>query len=112
MLHRARDLLIRQRTMLCNALRAHLADFGIIAAQGLSNVGKLLAIVADEEDDRVPALARAAFSTLAARGATCRPGSRTSKVRSSPGTAPTPPAAGWRRSPASARSQRALLPPL
>ena len=65
MLHRSRDLLIRQRTMLSNALRAHLAEFGIIAAQGLSHVGKLLAIVADEEDDRVPALARAALSTLA-----------------------------------------------
>jgi transposase len=67
MLHRSRDLLIRQRTMLSNALRAHLAEFGIIAAQGLSHVGKLLAIVADEEDDRVPALARAALSTLAAQ---------------------------------------------
>jgi transposase len=65
MLHRGRDLLIRQRTMLGNALRAHLAEFGIIAAQGLSHVGKLLAIVADEEDDRVPALARGALSTLA-----------------------------------------------
>jgi transposase len=35
MLHRARSLLIRQRTMLVNALRAHLAEFGVIAAQGL-----------------------------------------------------------------------------
>ena len=65
MLHRARDLLIRQRTMLGNALRAHLAEFGIIAAQGLSHVGKLLAVVADAEDDRVPTLARAALSMLA-----------------------------------------------
>jgi transposase len=67
MLHRARDLLIRQRTMLANALRAHLAEFGIVAAQGLSHVGKLLAIVTDEEDDRVPAVARTALSLLAAQ---------------------------------------------
>ena len=35
MMHRARDLLIRQRTMLVNALRGHLAEFGLIEAQGL-----------------------------------------------------------------------------
>jgi transposase len=35
MLHRARSLLVRQRTMLVNALRAHMAEFGIIAPQGL-----------------------------------------------------------------------------
>ena len=34
MLHRTRALLVRQRTMLANALRAHLAEFGIIVAQG------------------------------------------------------------------------------
>jgi len=34
MLHRTRDLLVRQRTMLVNAIRAHLAEFGIVAAQG------------------------------------------------------------------------------
>jgi transposase len=34
MMHRARDLLIRQRTMLVNALRRHLAEFGLIEAQG------------------------------------------------------------------------------
>jgi transposase len=35
MVHRARDLLIRQRTMLVNALRGHLAEFGLVEAQGL-----------------------------------------------------------------------------
>jgi transposase len=34
MLHKARELLVRQRTMLTNALRAHLAELGIVAAQG------------------------------------------------------------------------------
>ena len=38
MLHRARDLLMRQRTQLINALRAHLAELGIGAAQGLSEI--------------------------------------------------------------------------
>ena len=48
MLHRARNLLVRQRTMLVNALRAHMAEFGIIAAQGLRNVEQLVAAVSDE----------------------------------------------------------------
>ena len=41
MLHRARGLLVRQRTMLVNALRAHMAEFGIIAPQGLRHVEDL-----------------------------------------------------------------------
>jgi len=46
--HRARDLLIRQRTQLTNALRAHLAEFDIIADQGPEGLAKLLAIVAND----------------------------------------------------------------
>ena len=49
MLHRARQLLVRQRTMLVNALRAHLAEFGIIAPQGLRHVDELVAAI--EEGD-------------------------------------------------------------
>ena len=41
MLHRARDLLVRQRTMLVNALRAHMAEFGFIAAKGLRHVEEI-----------------------------------------------------------------------
>jgi transposase len=48
LLHRWRERLVRQRTGLVNALRAHLAEFGIIAPQGLRNVGRLIAIVRDE----------------------------------------------------------------
>ena len=48
LLHRGRERLVRQRTGLVNALRAHLAEFGIIAPQGLRNVGRLIAIVRDE----------------------------------------------------------------
>src|SRR5262249_10992269 len=50
LLHRGRERLVRQRTGLVNALRGHLAEFGVIAPQGLRNVGKLIAIVRDEGD--------------------------------------------------------------
>ena len=46
-------MLIRQRTMLVNALRGHLAKFGLIEAQGLHKVARLVAIVVDEMDGRV-----------------------------------------------------------
>jgi transposase len=57
MLHRVRSLLIRQRTMLVNSLRAHMAEFGIIAPQGLRHVEGLAKIIAHERE-RLPALAR------------------------------------------------------
>ena len=50
MLHRARDLLVRQQTMTVNAIRAHLAEFGIIAAQGIQNMAKVIAIITDVTD--------------------------------------------------------------
>jgi transposase len=59
-LHRSRDLLVRQRTALVNALRAHLAEFGIVEAQGIQNVGRLGEVIEDEADTRVPELTRAA----------------------------------------------------
>jgi transposase len=62
MLHRARDLLIRQRTMLGNAMRAHLAEFGIIARQGVVGLATLMAAVT--EDQALPELARDAIGTL------------------------------------------------
>src|ERR1700720_3019713 len=67
MLHRTRDLLMRQRTQLINALRAHLAELGIVAAQGNNGVAELLAIVADERDARLPIDARASVIVLAAQ---------------------------------------------
>ena len=54
MQHRTRDLLIRQRTQSINAFRAHLAELGIVAAQGDAGVNELRAIVADEQDTRLP----------------------------------------------------------
>ena len=54
MQHRTRDLLMRQRTQVINALRAHLAELGIVAAQGREGLKQLLAIIADEKDERLP----------------------------------------------------------
>jgi transposase len=50
-----------------NALRGHLAEFGIIAPQGLRNVGRLIAIVRDADDGRLPDLARQVLEVLAAQ---------------------------------------------
>src|ERR1700681_1618458 len=67
MQHRTRDLLMRQRTQLINALRAHLAELGIVAAKGDKGVKELLTIVADEKDTRLPIDARASVIVLAAQ---------------------------------------------
>ncbi len=67
LLHRGRERLVRQRTMLVNALRAHLAEFGVIAPQGLRHVDKLIAIVRDANDRRLPNLARQVLQVLAAQ---------------------------------------------
>jgi transposase len=66
MMHRARNLLVRQRTMLVNALRAHLAEFGVIAPQGLRHVERLVAAM---EENRVglPELARAILRLIVAQ---------------------------------------------
>ncbi len=67
MLHRTRELMVRQRTMLVNAIRAHMAEFGIVARVGLPQVKALLAVIADEEDGRLPPLARTCLAELAAQ---------------------------------------------
>jgi transposase len=66
MQHRVRDLLMRQRTQLINALRAHMAELGIVAAQGREGIKELLTIVASEEDVRLPVNAHASLVVLAA----------------------------------------------
>jgi transposase len=67
MVHRTRELLVRQRTMLVNAIRAHMAEFGIVIRVGLPQVETLLAVIDNEADDRLPPLARACLSGLAAQ---------------------------------------------
>jgi transposase len=66
-LHRSRDLLMRQRTMLLNAIRAHMAEFGIIAAQGPRNVMGLIGELRDNEEIDLPDIARSALLALAAQ---------------------------------------------
>ena len=66
LLHRGRERLVRERTALVNALRAHLAEFGIVAPQGLRNVGQLIAIVRDKDDVRLPELAHQVLQVAAA----------------------------------------------
>ena len=66
MLHRVRLILNRQRTQLSNALRAHLAEFGIVAPIGRNGLDTLLQVLA-EEDERVPADARICLEMLAAQ---------------------------------------------
>ena len=63
MLHKVRDLLVRQRTMLVNALRGHLAEFGIVAAQGAAGVTSAIAQFRTEQAD-LPDLARSAIRRL------------------------------------------------
>lgn len=67
MLHRARRLLVGQHTMLANAVRSHLAEFGLVEAQGAAGMGRLVANVADAEDPRLPELARQALAMLVAQ---------------------------------------------
>jgi transposase len=67
MQHRTRDLLMRQRTQTINALRAHMAELGIVAPQGREGLKELLAIIANDEDPRLPVDARASLIVLAAQ---------------------------------------------
>lgn len=66
-LHRVRDLLVRQRTMAINALRGHMAEFGVVEAQGIAGAKRLMAILADGSDARIPPLARRALAVLVAQ---------------------------------------------
>lgn len=62
MVHRVRDLLVRQRTAAVNALRGHLSEFGIVGPKGTAKARELMNLVA--VDDRIPALARDALDSL------------------------------------------------
>ncbi|HEY9236231.1 MAG TPA: IS110 family transposase [Phenylobacterium sp.] len=64
-LHRTRDLLVRQRTMLVNAVRGHMAEFGIVARQGVGGVSELLAALRAEDVAGLPPLAKQALLGLA-----------------------------------------------
>jgi transposase len=66
-LHRTRHLFVRQQTSVINVIRAHLAEFGIVAPVGRRGVEELLGIVADPSDKRVPEIARACLAALGAQ---------------------------------------------
>ena len=67
MMHRARELLVGQRTALVNALRGHLAELGIVTAKGIHRVADLLAELVGVENTKIPPLARASLRCLAAQ---------------------------------------------
>ncbi len=66
MLHKTRDLLVKQRTMSVNALRGHLQEFGLIAAKGIHRVKELVALAL--ADEGLPEEAKQAAILLAAHG--------------------------------------------
>lgn len=63
MLHRTRHLFVRQQTSVINAIRAHMAEFGIVARVGRNGVEELLAVAADPADRRLPEVAEALAQT-------------------------------------------------
>ena len=67
MLHRTRHLFIRQQTAVINVIRAHLAEFGIVAPVGRKGVEELLNVVADPADKRLPDVARMCLAALGAQ---------------------------------------------
>jgi transposase len=65
MVLKTRELFIRQRSQTANAMRAHLAELGIVAATGMTSIAKLVAILRDDDDARLPSAARAALLEMA-----------------------------------------------
>jgi transposase len=66
-LHRTRHLCMRQQTSVINAIRAHLAEFGVVAPVGRNGVEELLNVVTDPNDKRVPEVARVCLVALGAQ---------------------------------------------
>ena len=82
MLHRVRLMLTRQRTQVGNAIRAHLAELGLVAAVGRKGLASLLAIIADEGDGSPP---RCSFSTRRSSRTTAPSAKRCAPARSPAG---------------------------
>lgn len=107
MLHKTRELLVRQRTMLTNALRSHLAEFGIIAAQGVADFAKLLVILR-ENKDHLPGDAFKALAGLTVQLSSAESEIEKLEARIMEWHRVMPPAAGWYLYPVSDRSRPAL----
>jgi transposase len=65
MLHRSLQLLVRQRTLLSNAIRGHMAELGIISAKRRNGTAELFGGHCEWDDDRIPAIARLSLDALA-----------------------------------------------
>jgi transposase len=65
-IHRVRDLLMKQHTMLRNQLRGLMAEFGVVAAKGRRGLSELLAVLTDPEDRRIPSPLREGLLQIAA----------------------------------------------
>lgn len=63
-LHRTRELMVRQRTMIINALRAHFAEFGVVAAQGAANIRKIVKMLDSVAECPLPEIARMTLGLL------------------------------------------------
>jgi|GEM_PF-1954657 hypothetical protein len=63
-LHRTRHLFVRQLTAVINSIRAHLAEFGVVAPVGRNGVDELVAVINDRMDDRIPDLVRTCLTAL------------------------------------------------
>ena len=63
-LHRVRLMLMRQRVQLSNAIRGHMAEYGLVAPVGRNGLQRLIAILGNPDDDRVPEVARASLAPL------------------------------------------------
>jgi len=102
-LHRGRELLVRQRTMLVNGLRAHMAEFGIIVPQGIQRVPELVAMLKDETTG-IPQIAREVLAAMVVQINNLTTSIRQWRSASLPGAAPVMRHGGWRPFRALARS--------
>jgi transposase len=66
-LHRVRQMLMRQRIQLSNAIRGHVAEYGLVAPVGRNGLARLIAVIGDPDDDRIPDEARASLALLVAQ---------------------------------------------
>ncbi len=65
MVLKTRELFVRQRSQTANAMRAHMAELGIVAATGMASIAKIVAILRDGDAARLPSAARAALLEMA-----------------------------------------------
>jgi transposase len=91
-IHKVREMLVKQRTMLINTLRGLVAEFGIVVAEGPRHVGELIAILADPADERIPAPLHDGLWAIVETLAVSSPASRGSRSRLSAGAAAMRPA--------------------